>query len=88
MNNQQELATIEFIPESGSTIYMSSDGFADQIGEASNKKLMVKGFEKMLIEINSENSENQKNWLEQNFLAWKGNFGQIDDVLVIGFKVA
>ena len=44
-------------------------------------------FEKMLQEAQDLPTVVQKERMKQVFHSWKGNQNQIDDVLVIGFKV-
>ena len=41
----------------------------------------------MLIDIHQLEIAEQQKELEQRFDQWKGNYRQIDDVLVIGMKV-
>ena len=68
-------------------IYLSSDGYADQFGGPRGKKLMVKKFQEALLEIHTLPMEQQGVRLENIFNEWKGNLEQVDDVLVIGFRI-
>ncbi len=70
-----------------SSLYLFSDGFADQRGGPAGKKIMSSNFKKIIEEINSFPMEEQKKELEDKFSKWKGNEQQIDDVLIIGIKV-
>ena len=70
----------------GDTIYMFSDGFADQFGGAEGKKLMTKKFKEMLHEQQLNSMEEQKNYLENFFSNWCGDQEQIDDVMVLGIR--
>ncbi|MCI5054766.1 MAG: YfiR/HmsC family protein [Flavobacteriales bacterium] len=65
--------------------YMFSDGFVDQKGGEKKKKYYYKNFKELLINTSPENLKEQGKLLEEEFLSWKGNFAQIDDVLVVGF---
>lgn len=76
---------IQLQPED--TIYIFTDGFADQFGGIKNKKLMYKPFKKLLLEIREKDMEDQRKSLEGFFGEWKGNNEQVDDVCVIGVKV-
>ncbi|HOK74705.1 MAG TPA: SpoIIE family protein phosphatase [Bacteroidales bacterium] len=68
--------------------YLFSDGFADQFGEKTNKKLKNKNFRKILeIASGIPEMSAQKAYLEKKYYEWKGNMTQIDDVLVFGFKL-
>jgi serine phosphatase RsbU (regulator of sigma subunit) len=76
---------IEILP--GDWIYLYSDGFMDQFGGPSGKKLMRKRFFSSLLQVNNTPGINQKSELKRTFSNWKGNIEQIDDVLVLGLKV-
>ena len=71
----------------GDTIYLFSDGFADQFGGEKGKKYKYKPFKQLLINIQDKTMKEQKNYLSDVFDEWKGNREQIDDVCIIGFKV-
>ncbi len=68
-------------------IYIFSDGFADQFGEASKRKYMITRFRKKLLEIHKLSPEEQKKHLDNELSQWKGKETQTDDVLVIGIKI-
>ncbi|MBL7890148.1 MAG: SpoIIE family protein phosphatase [Bacteroidia bacterium] len=70
----------------GDTLYMSSDGYADQFGGEKGKKFMVKRFNELLLSIQDKNMQTQANELEQTFNQWKGSYQQVDDILVIGIR--
>ena len=71
----------------GDTIYLFSDGFADQFGGEKGKKYKYKPFKQLLINIQNKSMMEQKKYLSHVFNEWKGDREQIDDVCVIGFKV-
>jgi len=73
--------------EEGDTIYLSSDGFADQFGGPENKKFMSKRFEELLLEIHKQPVATQKEALKKSLAEWKGDNDQVDDILVIGIKI-
>ncbi len=68
-------------------VYVFSDGYADQFGGERGKKMMTKNFMKFLLEIHQQPMNIQEKILKDNILKWRGNIEQVDDVLVIGFKV-
>jgi serine phosphatase RsbU (regulator of sigma subunit) len=68
-------------------IYMFTDGFADQFGGSSKKKYMSKQLKQTFIDIHELSMPEQEIKLNQIFNDWKGELGQVDDVLVLGFKV-
>lgn len=71
----------------GDTIYIFSDGYADQFGGSKGKKLKYKMFKEKLIEIQQFEMNEQKKHLHLFFDEWKGEFEQVDDVCVMGVKV-
>ncbi len=73
--------------QSGDTFYMYSDGYVDQFGGSRGKKFKHQRFLHLLLNINHLSMEQQKRELKDNFIAWKGSEEQIDDVLVVGFKL-
>jgi serine phosphatase RsbU (regulator of sigma subunit) len=79
-NNEIEL-------QKGDTLYLFTDGFADQFGGEKGKKFMLKNFEKLLQEINSQPLSVQSNILNERIELWKGNHEQVDDILVIGVRI-
>ena len=71
----------------GDSCYLFSDGFADQFGGEQGKKLMSKRFKEYLAVMQHLPMKKQQEQLEQLFHSWKGNYAQVDDVLIIGFRV-
>jgi serine phosphatase RsbU (regulator of sigma subunit) len=72
---------------SGDTIYISSDGYADQFSP-NDKKLMSRGFKEVLLSIQDKSLDEQKNHLDSYIENWKGGMEQTDDILVIGVKIS
>ncbi|TAG52094.1 MAG: hypothetical protein EAZ27_12770 [Cytophagales bacterium] len=70
----------------GDTIYLTTDGYADQFGGTENRKLMTKKFKEILVEIQTLSMNDQKNHLNDFFKEWKRNTHQLDDILVIGIR--
>lgn len=71
----------------GDSIYIYSDGFADQFGGERNKKYMTKRFRAFLMSISHISIEEQPKRLQQELDLWKGDAEQVDDILVIGIKI-
>jgi serine phosphatase RsbU (regulator of sigma subunit) len=69
------------------SIYLFTDGFADQFGGKEGKKFMSKRLKEILIANYSLPMTNQESLLEKSLNDWKGNIEQVDDVLVIGVKI-
>ena len=66
---------------------MYTDGYSDQFGGDKNKKLTTKNFKSLLRSVASLNMKEQYKALEKYFYEWKGNFEQLDDILVIGIRI-
>jgi serine phosphatase RsbU (regulator of sigma subunit) len=76
---------IPFLP--GDIIYMFSDGYADQFGGPNNKKFKYSALKELMIRIHGLPLKEQKKRLETEFLKWKGENPQTDDVLIMGFRL-
>jgi ligand-binding sensor domain-containing protein/serine phosphatase RsbU (regulator of sigma subunit) len=70
----------------GEIIYMFSDGYADQFGGDKGKKFMMKRFLETLQELKNLPVKEQEEHLQNTILNWRGDFEQVDDILVIGIK--
>ncbi|MGZ3882716.1 MAG: SpoIIE family protein phosphatase [Bacteroidia bacterium] len=91
-NNENDVAdeftnhTIQL--QSGDYVYLYSDGFADQFGGERGKKFKYNKLKDELIAIHSLDPDAQREHLLNTFLTWKGPLEQVDDILVIGVKIA
>jgi serine phosphatase RsbU (regulator of sigma subunit) len=73
--------------EENDIIYLFTDGYKDQFGGTEGKKFLAKQFKDMLISIHHLPLQDQQKQLSENFDNWKGNYSQIDDVLVLALKL-
>ena len=71
----------------GDTFYIFSDGFADQFGGPDGKKFKYKPFKDLLVEIHEKPMEEQEQILDKVFEDWKGEQEQLDDVVILGFRL-
>ena len=71
----------------GDMIYLFSDGYTDQFGGEGGRKFMAKHFQRFLAEIHELSMSEQERALSLTFEKWKGSAEQVDDVLVVGFRV-
>ena len=69
------------------TIYIFTDGFADQFGGEQGKKLMTSRFKDILISIQFLTMQEQEAFLVDYLKKWKNDHDQVDDILVIGVRV-
>ena len=67
-------------------IFMYTDGYYDQIGGESMMSLGVKEFKTILKEVVDFPQEKDE-YLLKKLQDWKGNYPQLDDLLVIGFNL-
>jgi ligand-binding sensor domain-containing protein/serine phosphatase RsbU (regulator of sigma subunit) len=81
---EKEFTNHELQLENGDTVYLYSDGYADQFGGPEGKKFKTSGLKDLLIRINSYSIEKQGEILERTFEEWKAGQEQIDDVLIVG----
>lgn len=73
--------------QKGDTVYLYSDGFPDQFGGENEKKYMSKRFRDLLVKVSNHSIDSQAGLLQEELDAWKGGLEQVDDILVIGFRV-
>jgi serine phosphatase RsbU (regulator of sigma subunit) len=71
----------------GDSLYIFSDGFADQFGGPSGKKFKFSRLKDFLISISEMPLYQQKQKLTDEFLNWKGELEQVDDVCMMGVRV-
>ncbi|MFN8255570.1 MAG: SpoIIE family protein phosphatase [Bacteroidales bacterium] len=84
---EYEYTSISFNVSKGDMIYMYSDGFADQFGGKDGKKFLSRNFEYLLLKISQEPLENQSLLLQDKIERWRGQYKQVDDILVLGIRV-
>jgi len=72
----------------GDLIYIFSDGYVDQFGGEHGRKFLSSNFKELLIQNCSKPLNEQRYILEKSFDEWKGERKQLDDILIIGFKIA
>jgi serine phosphatase RsbU (regulator of sigma subunit) len=71
----------------GDTIFLFTDGYADQFGGPKGKKFKYKQLAQLLLENGSCSAEEQKRLLEESFENWRRNYEQLDDVCVVGIQL-
>jgi len=71
----------------GDMIYLFTDGYADQFGGPNNKKFRYKQFQELLIQIHNKSMVEQKEQLFRTITNWKGDNDQVDDILIMGFRL-
>jgi len=86
--DQRKFTKHEIKVDRPTSFYIFSDGYIDQFGGPEGRKFLIKNFRDLLLAYYDEPMEKQKEVLRKAMEDWKGNkFKQIDDILVIGFKI-
>lgn len=73
--------------KSGNCFYIFSDGLADQFGGKDNKKFKASRLQELLISICDKPMQEQQDLIRTAFNDWKGNYEQVDDILLIGVRI-
>jgi serine phosphatase RsbU (regulator of sigma subunit) len=72
--------------QAGDSLYMFTDGIADQYGGKNRKKYKSRRLKKLLLSIQAESMEDQGTLIKAAYESWRGNNEQIDDVCMIGVR--
>ena len=71
----------------GDVIYLFTDGFVDQLGGEKLGKYHQKKFQHFILNMSAYSMHEQKKKLLKELLSWRGDYPQVDDILVVGLKV-
>ncbi len=83
----QEFTLHKVFIDSSITFYIYSDGIQDQFGGKEDRKFMPKRLHQLLTEIHQLPFSDQKDKVESAVDNWQGKVPQIDDMLLIGFRL-
>jgi serine phosphatase RsbU (regulator of sigma subunit) len=73
--------------QAGDTVYLFSDGYADQFGGPQGKKFKLSQMKALLLNMQDQEMHDQHRILDQTIETWKGSHEQVDDMLIIGVRV-
>ncbi len=76
----------EIILQKDDSVFLSTDGYADQANEE-RKSFSKKKFRELLLEIGHLSAQEQKKMLENSLIQHQQQTDQRDDITVFGFKV-
>ncbi|HCX99158.1 MAG TPA: hypothetical protein DG754_03375 [Bacteroidales bacterium] len=86
--DQREFTLHTINVDSPTSFYIFSDGITDQFGGPNGQKFGTRRFKELLLEIHKLPMVEQKAKLEQRLGEWMKSYQkQIDDIIVIGFKI-
>ncbi len=77
----------EYYLKENDIVYIFSDGYPDQFGGADGKKLKIVRLKRLIDDVKDLGMEEQLIRFRDYFDEWKGSYAQVDDVLLMGFRV-
>lgn len=87
MINNKKFTNYTFDYQPDSMIYLATNGFASQFGGEQNRKFSTRQLKDLLLEIHRLEVAEQAEIIYQNFIAWKGDLKQTDDMLFLGVRL-
>ena len=73
--------------DEGDMFYLFSDGFADQFGGLSGKKLKYSELKNHIKQLENSKTDKHEFFFGELFDSWKGDLEQVDDVCIVGVKL-
>jgi PAS domain S-box-containing protein len=86
-NDSKSFENHEIKLQSEDCVYLFTDGYPDQFGGSQGKKMKYDLFKRLLMDCQKLSFSEQLNLVERTFKYWQGDLEQVDDVLVLGFRV-
>ena len=71
----------------GDTFYLFSDGYQDQFGGEDGSKFKTKRLKELLTSMQDKTMEEQRKILDTTLDEWRGNYEQLDDIILIGVRL-
>lgn len=69
------------------TIYIFTDGYADQFGGEKGKKFKLSSLQELFLSICNLPMDEQLKSMGDTLKNWQGDIDQVDDILIIGIKI-
>lgn len=79
--------THELVLSKGASVYLFTDGYADQFGGPNGKKLKYSRLKQMLLLQQEASMPEIGAYLEKELVSWQGDTEQVDDVCVVGLRI-
>ncbi len=83
----QQFTEHEIKVDEGDTLYLFTDGFADQFGGEQGKKMTTKRLKEWVLNNNHLPIKEVGEKMRVSYHSWKGKHEQIDDVTVLAIRV-
>jgi serine phosphatase RsbU (regulator of sigma subunit) len=84
---EKEFTSQEFKLEKKDMLYLFSDGYVDQFGGEKGLKFKQNNFKELLLKISDQSMAEQKSAIENTMKNWQGEESQLDDMMVLGWRV-
>jgi serine phosphatase RsbU (regulator of sigma subunit) len=93
--DEQSFKTQSINAQAGDVYYIFSDGYVDQFGGKKGRKFMLPRFKELILENHHKPMAQQKEIFDKTIEEWRNHpstslnepHEQLDDILVIGFKI-
>ncbi|MDW8209506.1 MAG: PAS domain S-box protein [Cytophagales bacterium] len=86
IRNRKGFTTHELCLARGDSIYLSSDGLADQFGGPDNKKFSPRQIRELIANHYHKPMTEIRTIFDRAFEQWRNGYAQTDDILLIGIK--
>jgi serine phosphatase RsbU (regulator of sigma subunit) len=87
INIDKKFETYTLQMQKDDIVYLCTDGIIDQFGGPNNKKIGTKRLKDFLLSIAHLPGNEQQVKIEEFLNNWQGNEEQVDDILIVGFKI-
>lgn len=87
LNGAFQFNTKEVPFKEGNQLFMFTDGYMDQFGGDSNKKLNKSKFKQLIHSLSQDSLTEAKTKFEDYLKSWMGPNPQVDDILIIGAQL-
>jgi serine phosphatase RsbU (regulator of sigma subunit) len=86
LKKERSYETQHLALQEGDTVYIFTDGYCDQLGGDEGEKLMYDRFRELLLSVQDKPLPEQETILASHLEKWRGEYPQLDDILVIGMR--
>lgn len=84
---EEDFSTRTIKLQDGDSLYMFTDGIADQYGGKNRKKFKSRRLKKLLLSVQAESLKDQGMLIDAAFESWRDGNEQIDDVCMVGVRI-